>query len=98
MANLIDGLSQCDRPIHERMVWHLLLVEDDLGLRVGQGLGIGPDDVSSLKPLATQTLNEEEQERLRNIGHNGSRDVNGLVMTHCVPNEHEVHADEAVPA
>jgi catalase len=98
VANLIDGLSQCDRPIQERMVWHLLLVEDDLGLRVGQGLGIGPDDVSSLKPLATQTLNEEEHERLRNLGGNGSRDVNGLVMTHCVPNEHEVHADEAVTA
>ena len=98
VANLIDGLSQCDRPIQERMVWHLLLVEDDLGLRVGQGLGIGPEDVSSLKPLATQMLNEEEQERLRNLGSNGPRDVNGLVMTHCVPNGHEAHADEAVTA
>jgi catalase len=36
--NLVTQLSQCDRPIPERMVWHFLLVEDDLGLRVGDGL------------------------------------------------------------
>ena len=31
---------QCDRPIQERMVWHLFLCEDELGQRVGDGLGI----------------------------------------------------------
>jgi catalase len=80
------------------MVWHLLLCEDELGLRVGEGIGIGVDDVGHLPPLATQTLNEEEQERLRNLGANGPRDVAGLVMTHCVPNERDVQADEAVAA
>ena len=40
MANLVGALSQCDRPIQERMVWHLFMCEDELGQRVGDGLGI----------------------------------------------------------
>jgi catalase len=87
VTNLTGLLSQCDRPIQERMVWHLLLCEDELGLRVGEGLGIKPDDVAGLPPLATQTLTEDELARVANLGRNGSRDVSGLVMTHCVPNE-----------
>jgi catalase len=74
------------------MVWHWLMAEDELGLRVGEGLGISHDDVRHLEPLATQTLNEEEQARLANLGKNGPRDVSGLTMTHCVPNKHEVVA------
>ncbi|GGQ01312.1 hypothetical protein GCM10010187_16540 [Actinomadura coerulea] len=45
--------QQCARPVQERMVWHFLLVEDDLG-------------------------------------QNGPREVDGLKMTHCVPNERAV--------
>ncbi|MEV4456854.1 catalase [Microbispora sp. NPDC049633] len=87
VENMTTMLSQCDRPIQERMVWHLLLVEDDLGLRVGEGLGITPDDVKHLEPLASQDLTEEDKERLANLGKNGPRDVSGLKMTHCVPDE-----------
>ncbi|MFI6508985.1 catalase [Streptosporangium sp. NPDC050855] len=87
VANMIDMLSQTPRPVQERMVWHFLLVEDDLGLRVGEGLGIGPDDVSHLEPLASQDLSDEDRERLSRLGKNGPRDVTGLKMTHCVPNE-----------
>jgi catalase len=94
VANLIDGLSQCDRPIQERMVWHLLMVEDELGLRVGEGIGISVDDVRHLEPLATQTLNDEELQRLANLGNNGTREVTDKVMTHCVPNERVAVADE----
>lgn len=90
VANLVNALSQCDRPIQERMVWHFLLCEDELGNRVGEGLGISADDVRDLPPLPKQTLNAEEQERLANLGKNGPRDVSGLTMTHCVPNEHVV--------
>ncbi|MFC9969980.1 catalase [Spirillospora sp. NPDC127200] len=89
--NFVTLLSQCDRPIQERMVWHFLLVEDDLGLRVGEGLGIAPDDVKHLKPLASQDLTDEDRRRLANLGKNGPRDVEGLKMTHCVPNERAVH-------
>jgi catalase len=88
VQNLTGALAQCDRPIQERMVWHLLMCEDELGLRVGDGLGISPDDVRDLEPLASQTLSDAEIERARNLGKNGTRDVNGLEMTHCVPNQH----------
>jgi catalase len=88
--NLVTLLSECDRPIQERMVWHFLLVEDDLGLRVGEGLGIGASDVAHLEPLASQDLSDSDRERLANLGKNGPRNVEGLQMTHCVPNERAV--------
>ncbi|WP_043618167.1 catalase [Nonomuraea candida] len=91
--NFVSALKQCDRAIQERMVWHFLLVEDDLGLRVGEGLGITPDDVSGLEPLKSQDLTDEDHERLAKLGRNGPRDVQGLKMTHCVPNERAAHAD-----
>ena len=87
VLNLVGALSQCDRPIQERMVWHFFLCEDTLGRRIGDGLGISADDVRHLPPLASQTLTEQEQDRLANPGKNGPRDVTGLKMTHCVPNE-----------
>jgi catalase len=95
VANLTGLLAQCDRPIQERMVWHLYMCEDELGQRVGDGIGISADDVRGLPPLASQTLTEAELERARNIGHNPPREVNGNVMTHCVPNERvAIAADE----
>ncbi|GAA3410253.1 catalase [Streptosporangium vulgare] len=87
VLNFVDMLSQAARPVQERMVWHFLMVEDDLGLRVGEGLGIAPDDVSHLEPLAGQDLSDEDRERMSRLGKNGSRDVSGMKMTHCVPNE-----------
>ncbi|MCU1437638.1 MAG: katC [Naasia sp.] len=87
VANLTNLIGQAARAVQERMVWHLLMVDDELGLRVGEGIGIGVADVKDLPPLATQTLNEEELQRLANLGANGPRDVAGLMMTHCVPNQ-----------
>lgn len=88
--NFVQLISQCERPVQERMVWHFLLVENDLGLRVGKGLGISPSDVSHLAPLAGQTLTEEDRKRLEHLGDNPPRDVSGLTMTHCVPDERHV--------
>jgi catalase len=85
--NLVGALSQCVRPIQERMVWHFLLVDDELGRRVGEGLGIAPKDVAHLEPLPDQTLTEEDERRLKSLGDNGPRDVSDLVMTHCVPDK-----------
>jgi catalase len=90
VANLVGALSQCDRPIQERMVWHFFLFEDELGQRVGDGLGISADDVRHLPPLQSQTLTEDEEQRLANLGKNGPRDVSGKTMTHCVENERVV--------
>jgi catalase len=90
--NFVALISQAARPVQERMLWHFYLVEDELGQRVGEGLGIGLDEIKDLPPLASQTLSEDELERVRNLGHNGRRDVTGLKMTHCVPDEHVVVA------
>jgi catalase len=98
VLNLTGLLAQTDRPIQERMIWHLFMIEDELGQRVGDGIGISADDVRGLSPLATQTFNEEELARAANLGNNGTRDVTGIEMTHCVPNEHVAIADEAVTA
>jgi catalase len=98
VANLTSALAQCDRPIQERMVWHLYMVDDELGARVGDGIGVALDDVRGLEPLATQVLDDEERERLANLGNNGPRDVAGVEMTHCVPNEHDAVAEERITA
>jgi len=94
VANLVDGLSQCDRRIQERMLWHLYMCEDELGARVGEGIGISLEEVKDLPPLPTQSLTDEEEQRRQNLGNNGPRDVSGHVMTHCVPNERVAVADE----
>ena len=90
VANFVDALAQCDPPIQERMVWHFYLVGDEVGKRIGDGIGVSLDQIRDLGPLVTQTLTEEEQTRLKNLGSNGPRNVEGLTMTHCVPNEHVV--------
>ncbi|WP_026910108.1 catalase [Patulibacter minatonensis] len=98
VENLTSKLSECDRPIQERMVWHLLLADDELGSRVGDGIGIGVGDVEHLQPLPSQGWGEKEQARLDNLGNNGPRDVSGLTMTHCVPNHRKNLVDEGVAA
>jgi catalase len=98
VGNLTSLLAQCDRPIQERMVWHLYMCEDELGARVGDGIGVSLEDIGDLEPLAKQVFNDEEIRRLENLGHNGPRDVSGVVMTHCVDNEHDVVAEQPVTA
>ncbi|QIS40021.1 catalase [Clavibacter capsici] len=95
VANLVELIGQASRGVQERMVWHLYLVEDELGQRVGDGLGIALDEVKDLPPLRSQTLSEDELARLANLGHNGPRDVTGLVLTHCVPDARRNLVDAA---
>ncbi len=90
VGNFVTLLGQCERDVQERMVWHFFLVEDELGERVGDGLGIKAADVAHLEPLASQTLSAEDEQRRANLGANGRRDVQGLTMTHCVPDERHV--------
>ncbi|WP_314038249.1 catalase [Dietzia sp. CH92] len=90
VKNFIDNIGQATREVQERMVWHFFLCEDELGQRVGDGLGISADDVRHLEPLPKQQLTDSELERLANLGKNGPRNVEGLMMTHCVPNERVV--------
>ncbi|WP_043447516.1 catalase [Arthrobacter sp. L77] len=90
VGNFVTLIGQAARAVQERMVWHFYLIDDELGARVGDGLGIAVDEIKDLPPLASQTLSEDELTRLKNLGSNGPRDVEGLTMTHCVPNEHVV--------
>ncbi|WP_258726892.1 catalase [Cellulomonas sp. NS3] len=90
--NLVTNIGEAVREVQERMVWHFLLCDDELGARVGEGLGISADDVRHLPPLQSQTLSDAELDRLANLGKNGPRDVTGLEMTHCVPDERVVVA------
>jgi catalase len=92
VKNLVDNIGEAVREVQERMVWHFFMCDDELGQRVGEGLGITADDVRGLEPLQTQTLSEDELQRAANLGKNGPRDVTGLTMTHTVPNERVVLA------
>jgi len=96
VANLGGDLATVPRPIQERMMWHLYMIDDELGHRISQLTGITADDVRDLGPLRTQTLTEEERRRAANLGHNGPREAPDT-MTHCVPNERDVRARDAVP-
>ncbi|MFF8565181.1 catalase [Streptomyces albidoflavus] len=90
VKNFTDLFAQCTRPVQERMIWHCLMADNELGLRVGEGIGIAPSDVAHLPPLEGQSLTEEDRVRLGRLGDNPPRDVTGLTMTHCVPDKHHV--------
>ncbi|QCB93552.1 catalase [Cellulomonas shaoxiangyii] len=64
-------LADCERDVQERMLWHLFMVHDDYGRRVGEVLGMTAADVRHLEPLATQRLTDAERTRLANLGANG---------------------------
>jgi catalase len=96
VANLGGDIATVPRHIQERMMWHLYMIDDELGNRISEITAISADDVRHLGPLATQTLTEAELQRAANLGHNGPREAPDE-MTHCVPNERDVRAADAVP-
>jgi catalase len=71
VTNLGDLLGQCERDVQERMLWHLLLVHDDYGKRVGAAIDLSAEDVRHLSPLPGQVLTDEDQRRLQSLGANG---------------------------
>ena len=71
VKNLGELIGACERDVQERMVWHLFLVHDDYGRRVGEAFEMCADCVRHLKPLPGQTLDEAEQARLATLGKNG---------------------------
>ncbi|MBA2604034.1 MAG: catalase [Acidobacteria bacterium] len=71
VRNMGDLLGQCERDVQERMLWHLLIVHDDYGNRVGKALGMSAADVWHLEPLPGQVLTAEDQSRLQKLGNNG---------------------------
>jgi catalase len=71
VKNMGELLGQCERDVQERMLWHLLLIHDDYGNRVGEAIGLSASDVRNLKPLEGQLLTEDDKRRLQNLGKNG---------------------------
>jgi catalase len=84
VANFIDLFGQCERVVQERMIWHLYLMDDDFGNRVGEGIGIKAADVAHLAPLPKQQLTEEDERRLANLGNNTPRKPSGERITGSV--------------
>ncbi len=39
VGNFVTLISEASREVQERMVWHFLLVKEELGIRVGDGGG-----------------------------------------------------------
>ncbi|MDB6454036.1 catalase [Falsirhodobacter sp. 20TX0035] len=70
VLNMGTLLTDCERDVQERMVWHFLMVHDDYGTRVGEMLGITAADLKDMGPLRGQVLTEEDQRRLANLGAN----------------------------
>jgi catalase len=40
VRNLVEALSQCDKPIQEKMVRHLAQCDDEFGRRIAEGIGL----------------------------------------------------------
>jgi catalase len=85
VAVLTAMIGEAAPHVQERMVWHFLLVDEDYGLQVADGLGVSPSDVASLKPLATQTLGETDLARLARLPHPGKRELSTTHVTGSVP-------------
>ncbi|HLS58128.1 MAG TPA: catalase [Paracoccaceae bacterium] len=73
VLNIGSALQQCERDVQERMLWHLFLIHDDYGRRVGEMIGMTADDVKGLDPLPGQVLTEEDERRRANLGNNGDK-------------------------
>jgi len=69
--NIGSNLAACERDVQERMLWHLFMIHDDYGNRVGEMIGMGAGDVRSLGPLSTQMLTDDEKARMQKLGDNG---------------------------
>jgi catalase len=97
VANIGGQLAQCERDVQERMLWHLFLVHDEYGARVGNAIGLGAADVAHLKPLPKQILTDEDQQRLSRLGSNGDKIDNTVwgQWTSSVKN-HQASADEVL--
>ncbi|WP_175943549.1 catalase [Caballeronia sp. BCC1704] len=77
IANLVEDMKACPKPIALRMVWHFWHCDPDYGTRVAQGAGIDLEEAKKLPPLEGKplpgggretpayTTNEPEEEAAR---------------------------------
>ena len=97
VKNLGNLLGQCERDVQERMLWHLFLVHDDYGTRVGKAIGLDAAAVKHLKPLDGQMLTDEDKARVAKMGSNGDtlRDSKPRRWTSSV-HDHEARAEDVL--
>lgn len=95
VANLVTHLGATERDVQERMVWHLLLIDDDFGQRVAQGLGLAADDLHHLAPLPGQALTSVDRERLASLGRAGRRPPTGTQITGSVHVKHVAEVEDS---
>lgn len=94
----LGGMIQEAAPqVQDRFLWHLFMIHDDYGTRVGHYIGKAAEDVKHLEPLPTQRFTEGEETRLENLGSNGDvLDVSQWgAWTSSVLN-HQVTAEEVL--
>ncbi|MCA1618382.1 MAG: catalase [Acidobacteria bacterium] len=97
VLNLGGLLAQCERDVQERMLWHLFLVHDEYGARVGEHLRMTAADVKHLSPLPGQVLTEEDEARLRKLGENGDKIDPNVWGTHTSSvKNHQATAEEVL--
>ncbi|MFC6383703.1 catalase-related domain-containing protein [Nesterenkonia lacusekhoensis] len=70
VAELGGMIQQAAPQVQERFLWHLFMIHDDYGTRVGEYIGKTADDVRHLEPLPSQRFTEDETKRLQNLGSN----------------------------
>jgi catalase len=87
VLNLSGALGQCEKLLQERMAWHLLLIDDELGRRVAEAIEVSIDAVAKLEPLPKQELSAEDHRRLANLGSAGARALTTRTVTGSVPNQ-----------
>ncbi len=85
VAVLTGMIGEAAPHVQERMVWHFLLVDEEYGLRVADGLGVSLDAVAALEPLPTQTLGEIDLARVAALPHPGTRTLSTSQVTGSIP-------------
>jgi catalase len=59
VKNLVANISQATNEVQRRMVRHFYMCEDELGQRVGGGLGISVDEVRNLEPRDVEGASDD---------------------------------------
>lgn len=72
VAELGGMIQEAAPQVLERFLWHLFMIHDDYGTRVGEYIGKTADDVRHLEPLPSQRFTDDETRCLENLGSNAT--------------------------
>jgi catalase len=95
---LVTMISEAASHVQDRMVWHFLLVDEEYGQRVAEGLGVSLEQVAALEPLTTQTLGETDLARVAALPNPGKRELSTSQVTGSVPVGQGLPASAAAPS